>query len=70
MNCSHFEKLIRIHSMLAMIAADSYKQREYALDAQFFVIKMLEQTYQTLNAINFFEEHKQEVEELGFQQNN
>lgn len=56
--------------MLAMIAADSYKQREYALDAQFFVIKMLEQTYQTLNAINFFEEHKQEVEELGFQQNN
>ena len=25
LNCSHFEKLVRIHSMLAMIAPDSYK---------------------------------------------
>ena len=50
LNCSHFEKLVRIHSMLAIIASDSYKQREYALDAHFFVMKMWEQSYQTLNA--------------------
>jgi hypothetical protein len=52
--------------MLAMIAPDSYKQREYALDAHFFVMKIWEQSFQTLNAISFFEDHKTEVEELGF----
>lgn len=68
LNCSHFEKLVRIHSMLAMIAPDSYKQREYALDAHFFIMKLWEQSYQTLNAITFFEDHKAEVEDLGFNQ--
>lgn len=52
--------------MLAMIAPDSYKQREYALDAHFFAMKLWEQTFQTFNATVFFEEHKAEVEELGF----
>ena len=70
LNCSHFEKLVRIHSMLATIAPDSYKQREYALDAHFFIMKLWEQTFQTLNATVFFEEHKAEVEELGFVQHN
>lgn len=70
LNISHFEKLVRIHSMLAMISPDSYKQREYALDAHFFVMKMWEQSYQTLNAIQFFEEHRAEVEELGYIQGN
>jgi hypothetical protein len=51
LNCSHFEKLVRIHSMLAAVSPDSNKQREYALDAHFFIMKMWEQTYQTLNAI-------------------
>lgn len=45
LNVSHFEKLVRIHSMLAMVAPDSSKQREYALDAHFFVMKMWEQTF-------------------------
>ena len=45
LNCSHYEKLIRIHSMLATIAHDSTKQREYALDAHFFVMKMWEQSF-------------------------
>lgn len=66
LNCSHFEKLVRIHSMLAMLATDSHKQREYALDAHFFIMKLWEQTYQTLNAVQFYEEHKAEIEELGF----
>lgn len=70
LTCAHFEKLIRIHSMLAMIAPDCYKQREYALDAHFFIMKMWEQTYQTLNAIQFYDEHKAEVEELGFNHGN
>lgn len=66
LNCSHFEKLVRIHSMLALLATDAHKQREYALDAHYFIMKMWEQTYQTLNAIQFYDEHKLEVEELGF----
>ena len=66
LNCSHFEKLVRVHSMLATIAHDSAKQREYALDAHFFVMKMWEQSYQCLNATLFFEEHRQQIEELGF----
>ena len=66
LNCSHFEKLVRIHSMLATLAVDSQKQREYALDAHYFVMKMWEQTYQTVNALVFYDEHKQEVEDLGF----
>ena len=66
LNCSHFEKLVRIHSMLATIAHDSTKQREYALDAHFFVMKMWEQSFQCLNATLFFEEHKAEIQELGF----
>lgn len=65
-NCSHYEKLLRIHSMLATLAPDSYKQREYVLDAMYFIMKLWEQSFQTLNATIFFEEHKAEVEELGF----
>jgi len=52
--------------MLATIAHDSSKQREYALDAHFFVMKMWEQSYQCLNATLFFEQHRQHIEELGF----
>jgi hypothetical protein len=66
LNCAHFEKLVRIHSMLSMLAPDATKQRQYALDAHFFIMKIWEQTYQTLNATVFFEEHKGEVQELGF----
>ena len=58
LNCSHYEKLVRIHSMLATIAHDSTKQREYALDAHFFVMKMWEQSFQALNAQIFYETHR------------
>ena len=66
LNCSHFDKLIRIHSMLAMLAADATKQREYALDGHFFVMKMWEQSFFALNATAFFEQNTAELAELGF----
>lgn len=50
LNCVHYDKLIRIHSMLATISHDSAKQREYALDAHFFVMKLWEQSFLSLNA--------------------
>jgi len=52
--------------MLAITAPDSYKQREYAIDAYFFVLKLWEISYQALNASVFFEKHQAEVESLGF----
>ena len=63
LNCSHFDKLIRIHSMLAMFAPDAAKQREYALDAHFFVMKMWEQSFSTLNATVFFEKYGPQIKE-------
>lgn len=45
LNCSHFDKLMRIHSMLAMLAPDAQKQKELALDGYFFIMKMWEQSY-------------------------
>jgi hypothetical protein len=49
--------------MLAMFAPDAAKQREYALDAHFFVMKMWEQSYSTLNATLFFEKHSATIKE-------
>lgn len=66
LNCSHYDKLVRIHSMLAMVAADSQKQKEFALDAHFFIMKLWEQSFQTLNAIKFMENHTAELNELGY----
>lgn len=66
LNCSHYDKLIRIHAMLGMLAPDSKKQREYALDAHYFIMKMWEQTFISLNATVFFEKHHLQMQELGF----
>ena len=66
LNCAHFDKLVRIHVMLALTAGDAYKQKEYALDGHFFLGKLWEQTIQSLNGFAFYQEHKAEVEALGF----
>lgn len=60
---SHYDKLFRIHSMLTYI---SYEQKEIALDAQFFIVKMWEQSYKTLNAFQFLDKHRDQAEKLGF----
>lgn len=63
LNVSHYDKLFRIHSMLSYL---SYEQKEIALDAQFFVVKMWEQSYKTLNAFEFLDKHRDQAEKLGF----
>lgn len=52
--------------MLAMLAHDATKQKEYALDAQFFIMKMWEQSFAAMNAIHFMETHVPELNELGY----
>lgn len=59
LSVSHYDKMFRIHSMLAMIAPDAQKEKDYILDAQFFINKMWEQSFQTLNAITFLNNHKE-----------
>ena len=44
MSVTHYDKLFRIHAMLAMVAQDAAKEKELALDAQFFILKMWEQS--------------------------
>lgn len=66
LSVAHFDKLVRIHSMLAMLAPDTAKQREYALDGHYFIMKMWEQSMLTLNATLFFEQHAQAIAELGY----
>ena len=68
MSVNHYDKLFRIHSMLAMVATDAAKEKELALDAQFFVLKMWEQTLQTVNAVKFLESNKDKAEELGYKE--
>ena len=66
LNCAHFDKLVRIHSTLGLLSLDAGKQREFALDGHFFVMRMWEQSFASLNAQAFFEAHQAEVAELGF----
>ena len=63
---SHYDRLFRIHSMLSMIAPDAQKEKEFALDAHYFVMKMWEQSFQTSNALIFLATHKEEIEKLGY----
>jgi hypothetical protein len=49
LNIKHFDQLLRIHSMLAMIAETTESQIQYTLDSKFFMMKILEMTYATLN---------------------
>lgn len=51
LNCIHFERLFRIHTMLAMISDTVSNRIRYALDAKQFLVKMLEISFNTLNEI-------------------
>jgi|JI61114C2RNA_FD_contig_51_2135694_length_761_multi_1_in_0_out_0_1 hypothetical protein len=51
LNCAHYERLFRIHSILAWIAQTSEERIRYALDAKEFLIKILEVSFRTLNTM-------------------
>ena len=51
LNCAHYERLLRIHAMLAMIVDGQEQQVQYALDAKFFLSKIFEISFKTLNQI-------------------
>lgn len=49
LNIKHFDQLLRIHAMLAIVSDNSEKLLQYCLDTKFFMIKILEMTYASLN---------------------
>lgn len=51
LNCIHFERLFRIHTILAMIADNPTNRIRYALDAKQFLLKILELSLKTVNNI-------------------
>ncbi|EAR90704.2 hypothetical protein TTHERM_00705200 (macronuclear) [Tetrahymena thermophila SB210] len=49
LNCAHFERLMRIHAMLATVSPKQETQIQYCLDAKLFLIKIFEISFNTLN---------------------
>ncbi|CAD8135763.1 unnamed protein product [Paramecium octaurelia] len=49
LNCAHYERLMRIHIMLAMIADTMEQSIQFAIDAKVFLIKIIEISFQTMN---------------------
>mmetsp|Transcript_29561 Transcript_29561/g.26984 ORF Transcript_29561/g.26984 Transcript_29561/m.26984 type:complete len:84 (+) Transcript_29561:235-486(+) len=48
---SHYDRLIRIHAMLAMLAKDNEKALQFCIDTKFFLKKIFELSYKTLNTM-------------------
>ena len=51
LNCSHFEKLFRIHVMLAVLAKNNQDAIRFGLDAKLFLIKIFELSFRTMNQL-------------------
>ena len=49
LNCSHFERLMRVHAMLAMMSTTQEQQIQYCLGASLFVTKIFEISFRTMN---------------------
>ncbi len=51
LNCNHYEKLLRIHVMLATVAQSQEQKVQYLLDAKFCVYQIFKQSFQTLQSL-------------------
>ena len=67
LTCSHYEKLLRIHLILSQLSKNTKQQRDYILDAYYFILKIWEESFQTYNSLLFMESHTQELAEMGYQ---
>jgi hypothetical protein len=56
LNIKHFDQLLRIHVMLALVSENAESQIQYNLDAKFFMMKILEMTYTSLNNLKEIQE--------------
>lgn len=49
LNCAHYERLMRVHAMLALISTTQEQQIQYCLGASLFVTKIFEISFRTMN---------------------
>lgn len=66
MNIMHFEKLFKIHIFMGMACDDQKKTQDYLLDSFFFLMKIIEISFKTLNCLDFYEKNKNDI--IKFQQ--
>lgn len=52
LNCAHFERLVRIHTMLSLAAETQDAQIQFGLDAKFFLTQIIRLSFKTLNQMD------------------
>lgn len=65
MNIVHLEKLFKIHVFIAMASDDAKKQQDYSMDAFFFLMKIMEISFKTLNCLEFYENNIDEIQKFS-----
>lgn len=66
MNVKHLEQLVKIHVFLAIIVPDLKKRQEYLLDAFYFLMKIFDISYKTLNCFDFYDKNKEDILKQAF----
>ena len=67
-NISHLQVLFNIHVQLSQIVKE--KEEEYLLDAFYFITKIIEISFKTLNCLEFFEKCKDDISKMNLDINN
>jgi hypothetical protein len=65
LNVSHFEQLFKIHVSLAIATNDPKKRQDYLLDAFFFLNKIIETSFKTLNCLDYWDKNKEDLSKFG-----
>jgi len=63
LGCSHYDKLFRINAILAILAENVQKQKEYLTRALNFAMYMWQSSYQIYSIRKFIESHKDEFQQ-------
>eukprot|EP01022_Parablepharisma_sp_SALTPOND_P012569 TRINITY_DN161_c0_g1_i1.p1 TRINITY_DN161_c0_g1~~TRINITY_DN161_c0_g1_i1.p1 ORF type:complete len:1999 (+),score=278.18 TRINITY_DN161_c0_g1_i1:82-5997(+) len=63
LGCSHYDKLFRINVILAMLAENMQKQKEYIMRALNFAMYMWQSSFQLYVIRKFIEEHKEDLQQ-------
>ncbi len=67
MNINHLEKLFKIHVFMAMASDENKKQQDYLMDSFFFLMKILEISFKTLNCLEFYEKNKDDIQKFSLE---
>ncbi len=65
MNISHLEKLFKIHIFMGMASDNLKKTKDYLMDSFYFLMKILEISFKTLNCLEFYDKNKDEINKFN-----